>query len=140
MTKFDDSIVNKIIHRIRQGRSIVKICAELGIGESTVYDWLKDKDKLEFQEKYARAKEDSADYLADELLEIADNELTDVQSRRIRIDTRKWIASKLKAKKYGDSTQIKLADADGNKFSLDAIFSSINGSTSDLPRDDEIPE
>lgn len=30
-----------------------------------------------------------------------------IQHRRLRIDARKWIVSKLMPKKYGDSTQIQ---------------------------------
>jgi hypothetical protein len=57
--------------------------------------------------QYARAKEESADHLAEEIMEIADeamNALTSeqVQAARLRVDARKWIASKLKPKKYGE--------------------------------------
>lgn len=139
MTNYSPELVNRIIHRVRQGRSVGKICLELAIGESTFYNWLKDPEKNDFQEQYATAKEDSADFHADEMIDIADTE-PDVARARVRIDTRKWIASKLKAKKYGDSTQVKHADADGNKLSFSDILKTINGSTADLPRTDEMPE
>lgn len=80
-------------------------------------------------DQYARAKEESADSLADEILDIADNATNDwmkrnhgeddpgwvangenIQRSRVRIDTRKWIASKLKPKKYGDKMAIGGAD------------------------------
>lgn len=70
----------------------------------------------EFQEQYARAKEEQADFLAEEMLEIADDKSDDlldteegqsanpvaVQRARLRVDARKWAAAKLKPKKYGD--------------------------------------
>lgn len=71
---------------------------------STVYLWLL-KHK-EFSDMYARAKEDSADVDADDIKEIADDLTEDPQSRRVRIDARKWIASKLKPKKYGDKLEL----------------------------------
>lgn len=40
--------------------------------------------------------------LADEIVGIADDPLLDPNDKRIRVDARKWIASKLKPKKYGD--------------------------------------
>lgn len=83
-------------------------------GVSTVLRWLRDMP--EFQEQYARAKEEQADFLAEEMLEIADDKSDDlldteegqsanpvaVQRARLRVDARKWAAAKLKPKKYGD--------------------------------------
>jgi hypothetical protein len=57
---------------------------------------------------YARAREERADLLAKEILEIADAPCADqvaVQHARNRIDTRKWLASKLAPRKYGDRVE-----------------------------------
>ncbi|WP_334304933.1 hypothetical protein, partial [Mycoplasmopsis arginini] len=79
-----------------------------------------------FLELYTRAKEDSADTLSDEMLDIADEQCTTVKHgegdsereveivfdstavarNRLRVETRKWIASKLKPKKYGDKVEL----------------------------------
>jgi len=74
-------------------------------------------------EQYARAKAAQAEYMADECLEIADdgkNDLVEgvlnkevVMRSRLRIDTRKWVASKLLPKKYGEAVQMKVANHDG---------------------------
>lgn len=56
-------------------------------------------------EQYARAREDQADYIAGEVLEIADTE-PDPNKARVRIDARKWAAGKLKPKVYGDRIQL----------------------------------
>lgn len=83
---------------------------------STVMKWLEEDEIL--SDRYARGKEAQADFMADELLEIADSDVdnvvdqngvsrkdsADVQHKRLRVDTRKWLASKLKPKKYGDKT------------------------------------
>jgi hypothetical protein len=66
---------------------------------------------VEAQLKYARAKSEQADILADEMMAIADEsyppgDSAAVNDKRLRIDTRKWIASKLKPKKYGDNLTI----------------------------------
>lgn len=72
-----------------------------------------------------RAREAQADTLADELLDISDDARNDwmkrnhgdddpgwvangehIQRSRLRVDTRKWIASKLKPKKYGDKLEL----------------------------------
>ena len=87
---------------------------------STVYDWLLRHP--EFADQYARAREEQADTLADEIIAIADEQpeviaVTDkktgaliehkldgafLQWQKNRIDARKWTAMKLKPKKYGD--------------------------------------
>ena len=62
----------------------------------------------ELAAQYARAKESQADYLVDEMLEISDEATiynSDTQRNRLRVDTRKWIASKLKPKNYGDKVE-----------------------------------
>lgn len=89
---------------------------------STVMKWLEEEEIL--SDRYARAKEAQAEFMADEMLDIADDGRNDwmesfgkdgeslgykingdhVQRSRLRIDTRKWLASKLKPKKYGDKT------------------------------------
>ena len=58
---------------------------------------------------YARARVERADLLAEEILEIADTPCTnqvEVAQQRNRLDTRKWLASKLAPKKYGDRLQV----------------------------------
>jgi hypothetical protein len=66
---------------------------------------------------YARAREDQADTLADEILAISDEQREavtrdgtiydpEVHRDRLRIDARKWVAAKLKPRKYGDKVEL----------------------------------
>lgn len=87
---------------------------------STVLNWLNSN--TEFLAQYTRAKEMQADFLADEMMEIADDSNGDlagvdkygnpienkefINRSRLRVDTRKWIASKLKPKKYADRVDL----------------------------------
>lgn len=83
----------------------------------TVFRWLNDKEKADFCDMYARAKRMQAELMVDEITDIADDGATDyylddkgnlkcdhenIQRSRLKVDARKWIASKLLAKKYGD--------------------------------------
>ena len=87
---------------------------------STVIGWLFDGKHEEFEQQYARAREVQAEVLADELTDIADDAAGDftkdkdgkttvdhenIQRSRLRVDTRKWVASKLLPKRYGDKMQ-----------------------------------
>lgn len=63
------------------------------------------------QQRYAQAKARQADFLAEEMMEIADETTglqnnAEIQAARLRVDTRKWIASKLKPKKYGERVDL----------------------------------
>lgn len=91
-----------------------RACEKLGIGTTTVINWLNGNE--EFRAQYARAKRSLMELWAGDIVEISDNssqdrfvdeygkEKTDhevVQRSRLRIDTRKWLMSKLAPKVYG---------------------------------------
>ncbi|MBU2052465.1 hypothetical protein KKH13_04650, partial [Patescibacteria group bacterium] len=65
-----------------------------------------------FFKRYARARDEQADTLADEITYIADTE-PDANKARVRVDARKWVAAKLKPKKYGDHQSLAVTDGDG---------------------------
>lgn len=111
-----------ICARLASGEPLVRICRDDGMPNvTTVYQWLATKP--DFANLYARAREDQADTLADEIVAIADEvqvgekrvtkadggiETTTgdmVDRSRLRIDARKWVAAKLKPKKYGERIQ-----------------------------------
>lgn len=93
---------DSICEHIATGRSLVSWCKENGVGYSTVMQWLSAH--KDFADNYTRARDHQAEYLAEEIQDIADEVGKDVQQQRLRVDTRKWIASKMKPKKYGDRT------------------------------------
>lgn len=90
---------------IAEGRSLKSWCRANGREMVTVYKWLADN--KDFAQMYARAHDDRADSLADELQDIADESqfgtLEQIQAARLRIETRKWIAAKLKPRKWGEA-------------------------------------
>lgn len=105
-SKFTQTVADEICERIAQGESLRKICDDKHMpAAKTVDRWLADGG--EFCQQYARARERQADHFAEELIEIADTE-SDASKARNRIDARKWAASKLAPKKYGDRQQIDL--------------------------------
>lgn len=97
-----------ICEMLVNGASLRAICSADDMPAiSTIMKWLHDNP--DFAEQYARAREAQQDTYADEITFIADTE-PDPQRARVRIDARKWHASKLAPKKYGD----KLGLTDGN--------------------------
>jgi len=113
---YSEELVEEICLRISFGEGLVKICKDEHIpSRSTVMRWLLNN--KEFQDKYAQAREAQADYLLEELLDIADDKSGDtyedakgnikvdhenINRSRLRVDTRKWVIAKLAPKKYGD--------------------------------------
>jgi len=101
-------VAGTICKRIAEGESLKSICDEKGMPNAeTVRKWLHDFPA--FLGNYARAREQQADHYADEMVEIADN-ATDPNKARLQIDARKWKASKLLPKKYGDKLDITTRD------------------------------
>ena len=104
-SSYTDQLAEAICTRIACGeplRNIVKDDAMPPM--SVVFRWLSKRE--DFAEMYTRAKQESADTLADDLLAISDDPTLDPNDKRVRIDTRKWIAAKLKPRKYGDRLEI----------------------------------
>lgn len=87
---------------------------------STIHQWRKDYS--EFSDNYRRAKLIQADILAEEILDIADDCTAENHPQaKLRIETRKWIASKLLPKKYGDKCGLE-ADKEESEQTLAEIL------------------
>ncbi len=105
-----DSICNQIAN---SSQGLSTICTDLHVSRQTFYDFMDETGKSN-QDTYARAKQDQADFMADEMIRIADL-AEDSNKARLQVDTRKWVASKLKPKSYGDHQQIEIISS-VNKF------------------------
>lgn len=122
-SEFDQTIADEICERLARGESLRTICGakrdDFMPGQSTVYKWLDANE--DFAKQYASARARQAETYADEIVEIADAPnatidadgqpvLRDPQRDRLRIDARKWLASKLAPKKYGDKVALTGGD------------------------------
>ncbi len=126
-TLYTDELAAEICRRIVEGESLTRICKDDDMPNvSSVYLWIiKNKD---FSNMYAHAREDQADTYSDQIVDIGEEVpmmvITDedgkvtkridpagVNRNRLRVDARKWVAAKLKPRKYGDR-QILAGDKD----------------------------
>ncbi len=120
-SEYNQDIAAELCQRLAVGESVNSICKDKKMPcRKTIYNWLFRYP--EFVGMYDRAKLDSADALAEQIQEIADNPNGDVNRDRLRIDSRKWIAAKLKAKKYGDKVQNEVSGPDGEPISINVSF------------------
>lgn len=121
---WNEDIADSILAEIASSsKSLKTICKNKDYPcVATVLKWLRTNES--FLVQYARAKQEQADYLVEEMLDIADDASNDFMTivkgdasyevenkewtsrSKLRLEARKWIASKLKPKKYGDKVDI----------------------------------
>lgn len=137
-TIFTQELADNICERIAGGESLRKISRDDDMPPvGTVLRWVA-HDPI-FREQYEAAMEQRAEYLFEEMFEIADETKLDtietetgerpnaewISRSRLRVDVRKWALSKMMPKKYGDKIQVggaedlpplnKMSDADLEK-------------------------
>lgn len=101
---FTPELAEELCRRVSEGRSLRSVCQDEDMPvRSTVRLW--QVADAEFSAQYARAREARAEVLADEIIDIAD-QAADAQLARLQVDARKWAASKLDPKRYGDRLDI----------------------------------
>lgn len=118
-----------ICGRLAEGESLLEICRTKGMPpSSTVREWVLDDRGPGFAAQYARARELQAEYWADQIVAISDDSAADTVARgdevvvnmenvnrsRLRVDSRKWLLSKLRPGTYGDKLQHANAAGDGD--------------------------
>ena len=123
-SSYTEAMAMNICERIAKGESIQTICAGDDMPHFvTVYRWLNADES--FRKMYAGAREEQADTLADEIVSIADTEPDHARARN-RIEARKWVAAKLKPRKYGDKMEVdmttNLPDVAKETSTLDQIL------------------
>jgi hypothetical protein len=96
---------------------IKKICDSHGISKRTFYEYLhcvdNEEERAKRENRYARAKEEQCDNIAEIMNDIADN-ADDSNKGRLQVDTRKWYLSKIKPKRYGDHQLIEITSTISN--------------------------
>jgi len=122
-SKYSKEQATYICAELANGRSLREICEEEQTpSRESVRRWLDEHE--EFRGQYARAREEQAEYYAQQIIDIADTplmgkktkttskgevEVTEgdmIEHRRLQVDSRKWIACKLLPKVYGDRQQV----------------------------------
>ena len=125
-TDYTEDLADLICERLAIGESMRSIARDEDMpAMSTLFQWLRVHPS--FTEQYERAKVESADAMSEDCIDIADNidgqtvmvdgvplvvegemvkvvDSVSVQHAKLKVDTRKWLMSKMKPKKYGERT------------------------------------
>lgn len=115
----DHPVFMEIVGRVTAGKSLSTVLRDKEMPDwVTFYRMLEQDPKL--RQAYDKAVQDRADRMADEILELSDMEMPEglegamasawVQQKRMQVDARKWIASKLKPRTYGDRIDVAVTD------------------------------
>jgi len=122
---YTDAIANEICQLLSEGNSLVRICKLPHMPNSrTVFEWLSRPEHEQFALNYTRARAEMTHHLAEQTLEIADLAKDPVKAR-LQVDARKWFTSKMLPKVYGDASQVRLADANGDKLDTAPLISEL---------------
>lgn len=127
--KCDAHGIEAVCERIAGCATLQVIADGIGISKGSLIVWL-----ATHPDQYARAREAQADKMADDILTIADEEVTMVKRskhqpgatedddmgdvevcfdptavarNRLRVDARKWLASKMAPKRYGEKIDVE---------------------------------
>lgn len=122
--RYSRELADAILKRMAEGESLRSICRDKGMPtETAVRMWAVD-DRDGFGSRYARGMVVRCDYWADEILEISDDSSGDtvtvvengrevmkvdhenINRSRLRVDSRKWLMSKLAPGRYGDRIEL----------------------------------
>jgi len=140
-TKYTNKIDEEICLRLAEGESLNRICKDPHLPHrSNVMRWLlSDSDVYKkFRDNYANAREIQYQFMADDILDIADNgtndymESTDpdnagyklngenVGRSRLRVDSRKWFMSKV-LPKFADKPVEDARDSVIQKVQIEVV-------------------
>jgi len=119
---FNQAIADAVCDMLEEGKSLRAACEALGTTHSTILYWTRENEA--FLNQYTRAREIGYRLLADEMVTIADTPVIGVETkikpdgtrettegdmlghRKLQIDTRKWMLSKMLPKIYGDKLEL----------------------------------
>jgi hypothetical protein len=129
--QYTRDLADYILQELANGRTLKSICSEPLMPTMAAVVLWANHDYDGFHDRYMRACDCRAEVWIDEIMTIADDATNDfatddegktvfqaehVQRSKLRIDTRKWFASKLLHKRYGDSSLLKIGDANGDNL------------------------
>lgn len=110
-SKYSAAIAEEILARLADGETLRKICQSRDMPDpAQVVRWANGENTSpvnDFPQRYARARQSGYDAMAEQIVEISDIATgEDAQARRLQVDARKWLLSKMMPKRYGDKLEL----------------------------------
>ena len=123
-TVYSDDLINKFLDRIMEGRGLVSVCRDHDMpSKSTIYEWLADKEKDGFSDRYIKACKIRAEVIAENMIDKIESVELDkdaIAQARLELDAKKWFLAKLHPTKYGDKTEAVEVN-DDNEITINVV-------------------
>jgi hypothetical protein len=149
-SRYTQEIADEICRRLADGEGLKEICRTPGMpSEAAVRSWALN-DYQDFAAPYEQARQIQFHRWADEILSIADDSRQDISLRqlpdgttarvvdhehinrsRLKIDSRKWLLSKLLPSKFGDRVATELTGAGGRAIRIENVLAPLADLTTD---------
>lgn len=129
--RYTPELAEAVLSQLREHGSTLRAARAVGVDRSTIVRWCETRP--EFEQQYARAKLEGIDSLVEDTIEISDDAPpvtpsghTDsgaVQHAKLRIETRRWYAERLAARKYGVLQKHELSGPNGGALQSRVVIS-----------------
>ena len=131
-----------ILTRIANGESLASALRKPGMPSYALAKIHLRSDPA-LREAYEQAVQDRGAFLAEELIDLADEPIPEgldpasrsawVQNKRVRLDTRKWIASRVYRQVYGDRVDVSVSHT---QISITGALDAANNRVLTIDQDD----
>lgn len=118
---YTPEIAETILERLADGEGLIAICRDPGMPTAGAVRYWVQTDHDGFAARYTGARARGYEHMADEIIELSDDSKRDVRTTeegrdivdyevvarsKLRVDSRKWLLSKLLPKTYGDKLDL----------------------------------
>jgi transposase-like protein len=100
-TRYTREFADEVCRRLAEGASLREVCREHGVPESSFREWVRN-DRDGIGSRYQTARVLQVEAWSDLIIEIGNRDDLDAQEKRVRIDSLKWLMSRIVPKKWGD--------------------------------------
>lgn len=145
ISTYNKEAADLILRAMELGDTVRAACAKIGINEGCFRGWAyRDEDGL--HSRYIQARKAQMNAMADDILSIADDTSADqivdgdgkvrvnhenINRSRLKVDTRKWLMSKLDPRTYGERLDLNSTVQAGD--SLAQLMASMRGTALPVP-------
>ena len=130
LVPYDNKRVRECLEMICEGTTITTACKRANVLRRSIYAW---RTKFpEFEDQVVKAQLMGADAIADQMLEIADDDASPPQYVKNKLDTLRWLLSKLYPAKYGERMSLEVSQQVSIREALEEAKARVAGRVIDV--------
>lgn len=108
-TPYTPELADQIINRLADGETLIRITRDDGMPHtSAIHQWISTYP--DFAERYQKARQHAATSLVEQMMEevAAEERPEQVGLTRLKMETKRWVASKFNPQAFGDTRKIDI--------------------------------